>query len=101
MAHGFNFDFPPPEGVPISIGWQRVKQLLVPRYASAFSVQQVWRQLASLKFGRDINEYNQRYMELLYLAGKAQPPSVRDHKPSRFARGTWMPWSATRGARSW
>lgn len=58
MAHGFNFDFPQPEGVPIPIGWQRKKQLLVSRYASEFSVQQVWHQLASLKRGKDINEYN-------------------------------------------
>ena len=64
MSQDYHFDFPPPKGEPIPVDWQQLMRLVISRYASAFSVQQVWHQLASLAHGKDLNDYNRRFTEL-------------------------------------
>ena len=41
IAREYHFSFPPPVGTPIPIDWQTMKQLIMARHASAFSVHQV------------------------------------------------------------
>ena len=61
-------DFPPPRYPP---GWNRLKARLEAKYASPFSVNYVWRDLASLNRGQEVVAFQTRFTELARLVGKS------------------------------
>ena len=79
------------------LSWAALKQRLITRFASAFSTQQLWHQLASLQRGKDINEYHRRFIELIHLVGEtpssvfpgSQAFNIYEEKMDPVARHTW------------
>ena len=61
-------DFPPPR---YPFGWTELKVKMEATYASPFSVNYVWRDLTSLKRGRDVVSFHSRFTELARLVGES------------------------------
>ena len=61
-------DFPPPH---YPFGWNELKTRMEATYASPFSVNYVWRDLTSLKRGRDVVAFHSRFTELARLVGES------------------------------
>ena len=84
-------------GVTQPLSWATLKQRLIARFASAFSTQQVWHYLAFLQRGKDINEYHQRFGELIHLVGEtpssvlpgSQAFNIYEKKMDPVARHIW------------
>ena len=71
--------FPPPW---YPFGWHELKARMEATYASPFSANYVWRDLATLKRGRDVVAFHSRFTVLAQLVGES-------------------PDSALYGSRSW
>ena len=60
-------DFPPPR---YPFGWHELKARMEAAYASPFSINYVWRDLANLKRGWDVVAFHSRFTELARLVGE-------------------------------
>ena len=83
--------FPPPR-YPFS--WRELKTRMEATYASAFSINYVWRDLSNLKRGRDVAAFHSRFTTLARLVGKTPDTALYssrlwdfyDRSPNALAR---------------